>query len=107
MQPKYRYELIFKTVVTGALTLVLFVTPFVLYLYFSWDIFCLGEIKSTFCSLAIPNIYTYMQLKFWGVGFFLLFWRELWWAEGILGYITIAMIIICTTKKQTMNMLTN
>ncbi len=84
---------------TGILTLAFFVVPFVVYLYIAWWTFCTGEIHSTFCAERIPNIYNFMQEKFWNVGFFRFFLHKNWLEIQNLGYVTIAMILLTLRRK--------
>lgn len=58
------------TAITGFLTLCFFVVPFLAYLYSGYHRFCNNtQYPSAFCSSWPPNIYSYVEDKFWEVGF--------------------------------------
>lgn len=58
------------TAVTGFLTLSIFVAPFIAYLVYGYYQFCNDtEHPSQFCNNFPPNIYAYVEDKFWQVGF--------------------------------------
>lgn len=59
-----------KTVLSGILVLTFFFTYIVKYLYEGYLQFCTrGGVSPEFCQWKIPNIYSYIQDKFWQVGF--------------------------------------
>jgi phosphatidylinositol glycan class V len=58
-----------KTCLTGALTLLFFLSFFLLYLSYGYSQFCESPPFSRFCSNLLPNIYSYAQERYWYVGF--------------------------------------
>lgn len=59
-----------KIVLSGTIVILLFVTPFIIYLIKGYFQFCsIPDNKSFFCDYPIPNIYSSVETAFWGVSF--------------------------------------
>ncbi|KAM3127867.1 hypothetical protein pb186bvf_020020 [Paramecium bursaria] len=53
----------------GIFTALVYMLVYSLILYYPYTLYCFGEDQPTWCYNFIPNIYTYIQENFWGVGF--------------------------------------
>lgn len=60
-----------KIILTGVMVLGFFLTYTIKYLFDAYVQFCTGDenVKAEFCNWVVPNIYSYIQDKFWQVGF--------------------------------------
>lgn len=52
---------VLKIGLTGALTLLCFISFFAAYLYYGYTQFCQSPPTPAFCSSPLPNIYNYVQ----------------------------------------------
>ena len=65
----------FKIIAIGIVILILMNIPYVVVMRMPWKTYCKdfieypGAEKPSFCNSMIPNAYTYIQDKFWDVGF--------------------------------------
>ncbi|KAI0631661.1 GPI mannosyltransferase 2 [Trametes polyzona] len=74
------------------------VSPFVLYQYYAYRLFCAGHTTpAPWCSAFPPSIYTYVQGKYWNVGF-LRYWTPQQIPNFLLGAPPLALLLTFTTR---------
>jgi len=66
------FQLYFRNVLASLIGTAIIVAPFVHHQYSAYQHFCTGQSNSTgpeFCDNRLPLIYSYVQRKYWDVGF--------------------------------------
>jgi phosphatidylinositol glycan class V len=68
---KLQFSSTLSYLLKGTIILLLMVAPFVFHLVFSYNNLCIQNINfPSICDSSFPNMYSYIQEKYWNVGLF-------------------------------------